>query len=169
MSLLDHALSGKLTRIRDGEERGISGSVNGNLLIAKIESDLRYGDVVRDEHGEQFVVQSCKRNKSPSGNLDNLSADVIPHFEWAATQNDRKPGTTVTQHIGSAHVVAGHDISGDININVTPEKLAAKLEQLIMSLPLPEAEKKSIWSKIGSAIGNIGAGAAKAFVAGLLK
>ena len=76
---------------------------------------------------------------------------------------------TVTQHIGSANAVAGRDISGDITINVTPEKLAEKLEELIMSLPLPGAEKKSVWSIIGSAIGNLGAGAAKAFVAGLIK
>lgn len=169
MSLLDDALSRKLTRIRGGEELEISGSVNGNTLVGKIDSDVRYGDVVRDEYGEEFVVQSCTRNKSPNGRLNHLSAKVIPSHEWTATQKEKEPHMTVTQHIGSAQAVAGRDITGDITINVSPEKLAQKLEELIMSLPLPEGEKKSIWSKIGSAIGNLGADAAKAFVVGLLK
>jgi hypothetical protein len=169
MSLLDDALSGKLIRIRGSEELAIAGSVNSNKLTAKIDSDVQYGDVVRDEHGAEFVVQSCQQNKSPSGTLDHLSAKVIPCHEWTATQKDREPPMTITQHIGSAHAVAGHDISGDIIINVTPEKPAEKLEKLIMSLPLPEDEKKSVWSKIGSAIGNLGAGAVKGFVTGLLK
>ena len=45
MSLLDDALSGKLVRIRDGEELELSGSVNSNMLTAMIDSDVRYGDV----------------------------------------------------------------------------------------------------------------------------
>ena len=56
MSLLDDALSGKLIRIRDGEELEFQGSVNSNMLTAKIDSDVRYGDIVRDEYGEEFVV-----------------------------------------------------------------------------------------------------------------
>jgi hypothetical protein len=169
MSLIDHALGGKLIRIRDGHDLQISGSVNSNELIAAIDSDLRYGDVVRDTNGEDFVVQSCQRNRSPSGNLAFLSAKVVPYHEWTTTQKERESRMTVTQHIASANAVAGRDISGDITINVTPEKLAEKLEALIMSLPLPDAEKKSIWSKIASAIGNLSAAAAKAFVTGLLK
>ena len=169
MSLISKTLNGKLTRIRDGGELEISGSVNGNKLIAKIESDVRFGDVLRDEHGDEFVVQSCKRNKSPTGNLDNLAAEVIPLHEWTATKQDQKPQMNITQNIGSAHVVAGGDISGDITINITPEKIAEKLEVLIMGLPLPEAEKKGIWSKIRRAIMNLGAEAFKAFVTGLIK
>src|SRR5437899_10413611 len=168
MSLLDQALRGKLVRVRDGVELAISGSVNGGLLIAELDSDVRYGDVLRDKRGEEFVVQRCKRNESPSGNLNHLEAKVVPKHEWEARRRDRD-APHVTQHIGTAHAVAGRDITGDITINVTPERLAEQLELLIMSLPLPEAEKKSIWAKIGSAIGSLGAGAAKAFVEGLVK
>lgn len=169
MSLLDNALNGNLIRIRNGEELRISGSVNGNRLTAKIDSDVRYGDLIRDEDGEEFVVDSCKKNKSPSGHLDHMSAVVVPFHEWKTTQTEPEPRITVTQNIGSAHAVAGRDISGNIIVNVTPEKLAQKLEELILSLPIPEAEKKTIWSTIGAAIGNLSSGAAKAFVTGLLK
>ena len=168
MSLLDRALSGKLVRVRDGAELAISGSVNGDQLIAEFGSDVRYGDVLRDNRGEEFVVERCKRNESPSAHLNHLEAKVVPKQQWEATRRDRDQ-PHITQHIGTAHAVAGRDITGDFTINVTPERLAEQLELLIMGLPLPEDEKKSIWAKIGSVIGSLGAGAAKAFVEGLVK
>jgi hypothetical protein len=168
MSLLDRALRGKLVRVRDGAELEISGSINGDLLIAEFGSDVRYGDILRDNRGEEFVVERCKRNESPSGNLDHLEAKVVPKHEWEATRRDRDRAH-VTQHIGTAHAVAGRDITGDTSINVTPERVAEQLELLIMGLPLPKAEKKSIWAKVGSALGSLSAGAAKAFVDGLVK
>jgi hypothetical protein len=152
MSFLHRALEGKLVRVRDSDELAISGSVNGDVLIAEIGTDVWYGDVLRDKRGDEFVVERCRRHESPTGNLAHLEAKVVPKHEWEAKRRDRdRPH--VTQHIGTAYAVAGQDISGDITINVTPERLAAQMELFIMGLPLPEAEKRTSGLRSGASSG----------------
>jgi hypothetical protein len=147
MSLLDDAMNGDLIVIRDGKEKTVNGSINGGDLIASIDADVKFGDIVRaGDHSDEYVVTNVKRNKIPgrASRLDHLEAKVIPRDEWEA-KNRRENVSQVTQHIGSAGIVAGRDVHLTLNASTFLQHLEAEIQN---NPAIPAEEKKTWMSRI---------------------
>lgn len=144
------------TIVIEREDRTVSYRVNfqGKKIFGPFDMDVQEGDSLqRESTGERFVITDVERHKVSkfmSEELNHCKLKVIYEGE-ARRQQAAATATIVTQNIGSAHTVAGRDISGGVVTNLNVVHMLGALERAVSNdEAIPADEKKTILEQIKS-------------------
>lgn len=136
--------------IHGGNTNKYEVSFQGRKVIGPVDIEVAEDDVlICISTQERFIVTSVERYSSTrrmGRNMDHCTLKVIPEKQ-ALKQQDASARTQITQHIGTAHTVAGRDIHGGVNTTITHiiDALATAVSE---ADNIPEAEKPSLLEKI---------------------
>src|SRR5271157_809058 len=126
-------------------------SFQGKKVIGPLDMEVEEDDLlIRDATKERFIVTSVERHKGPHMGPDMSHCTLTVVYEkQALKQRDEAARTQVTQHIGSAHTVAGRDIHGGVNTTITVTNILDALTAAVSDdQSIPEDEKLSLLDKI---------------------
>jgi hypothetical protein len=124
-------------------------SFQGKKILGPVDMEVEEDDgLTRRSTGERFVITDVERHNAPSGMRSELShcvLTVVPESQAGKRLEAEKPTTNITQHIGTAHAVAGRDIHGTVDVNVTVNHVLDALADAVgRDEAIPSAEKTTI-------------------------